>query len=48
MDDGAGLIGSVVSSLDSFNRQPILLGRLPPDIPFLSDVQKILEQDVIL
>ncbi|KAK6096089.1 hypothetical protein BDEG_21845 [Batrachochytrium dendrobatidis JEL423] len=39
-DDGAGLIGQYISQLQSFNREPLLLGRLPPDVQFLGDVEK--------
>ncbi|KAH9262257.1 hypothetical protein BASA82_000706 [Batrachochytrium salamandrivorans] len=39
-DDGAGLVGPHISHLQSFNREPLLLGRLPPDVQFLSDVEK--------
>lgn len=44
LDEDAGLVN--VPSVDAFNEQPVKLGRLPPDIPFLSSVMKVLEKEV--
>nr|KAJ3423236.1 Transcription initiation factor TFIID subunit 5 [Polyrhizophydium stewartii] len=40
VDEGVGLVGQQVSQLESFNREPISLGMLPPDVVHLNDVER--------
>ncbi|KAJ3295779.1 Transcription initiation factor TFIID subunit 5 [Borealophlyctis nickersoniae] len=42
---GLGLVGQNAAQLDTFNRQPVVLGQLPPDLPFTSEVEKILKEE---
>lgn len=44
---GTGLVGDFGSSgVDSFNQQEVKLGSLPPDLAFLSDMERYLAADV--
>ncbi|KAJ3053007.1 Transcription initiation factor TFIID subunit 5 [Rhizophlyctis rosea] len=44
-----GLIGSIpgqsMTTLDEFNQQPLLLGQLPPDVTFLTEVERRLKEE---
>ncbi|KAI8917088.1 WD40-repeat-containing domain protein [Powellomyces hirtus] len=40
-----GLAGQPSHQLESFNKQKLLLGELPPDIPFLTDLERTIKEE---
>ncbi|TPX63538.1 hypothetical protein SpCBS45565_g06517 [Spizellomyces sp. 'palustris'] len=44
-DQTIGLVGQSVHQLEDFNRQQLALGTLPPDIPFLTEVERKIKEE---
>ncbi|KAI8588881.1 WD40-repeat-containing domain protein [Geranomyces variabilis] len=45
MDTESGLTGEPTQRLETFNKQKLLLGELPPDLPFLADVERVIKEE---